>query len=79
MSRESKNAPEPFVVGPATHQMLGLLEDEIARLQQELAAVRAGDHEQRRVLIVNLVARLDERQDALGRLQELIRQAESQA
>lgn len=58
-------------------QMVGLLEAEIARLQEELVAVRAGNHEQRRTMIVDRVARLDERQEALSQLQASILKANS--
>lgn len=73
--------PDSDAIAGASHpgikEMQRLLEEEIARLREELALVRAGDHPQRRTLIVDRVARLDERQDALARLEALITDAGS--
>ena len=79
MKREADSDVLAAAGSPANREMVRLMEAEIERLQAELAAVRAGTHPQRRTLIVDRVQRLDERQDALARLQTLIAEAQEQA
>lgn len=47
-----------------------LAERELERLKEELEVVKAGTHPRRRSLIIDYVERIDERQDALEKLQD---------
>jgi len=46
-----------------------LAERELERLKEELEVVKAGTHPRRRSLIIGYVKRIDERQDALEKLE----------
>ena len=74
MSTDTEKPNRSAMVGPGLQQMLQLLENEIARLQEELAALRSSDHPQRRALVQDRVARIDERQMTLDSLKASMEQ-----
>ena len=55
-------------LGSGIESAIALWEREIARLKEQLEVIKAGEHPQRRAMIVDHVSRIDERQDALDRL-----------
>jgi len=54
--------------GSALRSATALLEQELERLKAELEVIQAGNHPQRRTMIIDHVNRIDERQDALDKL-----------
>lgn len=68
MTDESKHDKKIDKVGPATQQMIELMEAEIERLKVALELARSGHAPNRRSLIKHHVSRIDERQDALEKL-----------
>jgi len=55
--------------GPGLEPAIVLCEQEIERLKAQLEVIKAGEHPRRRAMISDHVSRIDERQDALEKLQ----------
>lgn len=78
MTNDSEpSASERSASGAGTEQMIRLMKAEIERLKANLALARVSDAPNRRTLIKQHVARIDERQDALESLQALRSEASS--
>ncbi len=75
MAADFENPSDSDPPETGLQHMLLLMEQEIARLQEELELIRAGDHPQRRALILDRVSRIDERQSALEQLQAAVSDA----
>ena len=75
MTNDSEIGADQAQPGAGTQQMIELMEAEIERLKVALELARAGSSPNRRAMIKNHVSRIDERQDALEKLQTLQRPA----
>ena len=71
-NRDQDELADPEALNASIHDVIALLESEIERLKASLDLVRGGAHPDRRALLREHVAALDERQDALEELKGLV-------